>query len=96
MFPTIQNIVCTCNVGCTLFLDGLQKALIYGEYNPKRFAAVRSSPNVCFDSTVFLLLCFPILRSPFVYIIPEPLLCTLDPGKSSVPALEIQWRLVWL
>ena len=38
--PQVQNIVCTCNVGCTLYLEGLQRALIYGEYNPKRFAAV--------------------------------------------------------
>ena len=36
----IQNTVCTCNVGSTIYLPGLARALKIGEYNPKRFAAV--------------------------------------------------------
>jgi transcription initiation factor TFIID TATA-box-binding protein len=36
----IQNIVCTCNIGSTLYLPGLVEALHVAEYNPKRFAAV--------------------------------------------------------
>ena len=37
---TIQNIVCTANLGSTLYLPGLTEALGVAEYNPKRFAAV--------------------------------------------------------
>ena len=37
---TVQNIVCTCNMGSTLYLPGLVQALQVAEYNPKRFAAV--------------------------------------------------------
>ena len=37
---TVQNIVCTCNLGSTLYLPGLVQALRVAEYNPKRFAAV--------------------------------------------------------
>ena len=40
LHPIVQNVVCTCNIGCTLFLPGLARILEVGEYNPKRFAAV--------------------------------------------------------
>lgn len=38
--PQIQNVVCTCNVGSTLYLPYLVRALPCAEYNSKRFAAV--------------------------------------------------------
>ena len=38
--PTIQNIVCTCNLGSALYLQGLAQRLEICEYNPARFAAV--------------------------------------------------------
>lgn len=40
MRPIIQNIVCTCNIGCTLYLPQVCRSLRVTEYNPKRFAAV--------------------------------------------------------
>ena len=40
--PQIQNIVCTCNLGSTLYLPFLVRALPCAEYNSKRFAAVTS------------------------------------------------------
>ena len=38
--PVIQNIVCTCNLGSTLYLPGVARNLQGSEYNPKRFSAV--------------------------------------------------------
>ena len=38
--PIIQNIVCTCNIGSTLYLPQVCRCLHVMEYNPKRFAAV--------------------------------------------------------
>ena len=38
--PIIQNIVCTANVGSTLYLPGLARVLHGSEYNAKRFSAV--------------------------------------------------------
>jgi transcription initiation factor TFIID TATA-box-binding protein len=38
--PIIQNIVCTANVGSTLYLPGLARVLHGCEYNAKRFSAV--------------------------------------------------------
>ena len=38
--PQIQNIVCTCNLGSALYLQGLAQRLEICEYNPARFAAV--------------------------------------------------------
>lgn len=38
--PTIQNIVCTVNLGCTLDLKEIAKHARNAEFNPKRFAAV--------------------------------------------------------
>ena len=38
--PQIQNIVCTCNLGSALYLQGLAQRLEVCEYNPDRFAAV--------------------------------------------------------
>ena len=38
--PIIQNIVCTCNIGSTLYLPGLARKLHGSEYNAKRFSAV--------------------------------------------------------
>jgi transcription initiation factor TFIID TATA-box-binding protein len=40
MNPIIQNIVCTCNIGSTLYLPQVVRRLRVAEYNPKRFAAV--------------------------------------------------------
>lgn len=38
--PIIQNIVCTCNLGSTLYLPGVASHLHGSEYNAKRFSAV--------------------------------------------------------
>jgi len=38
--PIIQNIVCTCNLGSAIYLQGLAQRLQVCEYNPRRFAAV--------------------------------------------------------
>jgi len=40
MKPIIQNIVCTCNIGCTLYLPQVCRSLRVTEYDPERFAAV--------------------------------------------------------
>ena len=40
MEPVIQNIVCTCNLGSTIYLPFLVRSLPSAEYNNKRFAAV--------------------------------------------------------